>query len=479
MKTHINQHSEMSILIPMSLALSDEDQTNYNSQFMKHELEFALNSLKNTTPGHDYVHNQMLKNLSGDYKESVLEIINQSYMTGEVLDSWKLTIILPIHKQDKPKNEIASYRPISLLPCFAKLIEKLVCMRLTYVLESSNSLSKSQYGYRKRLCTMDQLAKYEQVIRHTLCNKMVCISIFIDLSSAYDTVWHSGLIFKLSQLGIKGVLLRWIKEYLKNRKFKIFLEGKHSLEQTIISGVPQGSILSPTLFNVMMSDIPCIDDVNMSEYADDLLIYCSGNSIDHVKEKIQLQVTSIQNWAKLWGFKINIGKTKAMVHTLKTYNNPIIQLDEIPIKFVSKKKYLGLIIDSPRLTWKHHIDYLITKCIPSINVMKSFANHAWGADRKILLNYYKAVIRSKLDYGCQFYSTASSTQIKLLDKIQNTCLRIALGVWKTSPISSMEIESNIPPLKIQREYITMKYYYRIAELPMNIPSNPSFIYRFL
>ena len=218
-----------------------------------------------------------------------------------------------------------------------------------------------------------------------------------------------------------------------------------------------------------MSDIPCIDEVNMSEYADDLLVYYSGHSITTAIEKIQLQITSIQEWAKLWGFKINIGKTKVMVHTLKNHSNPIILLDNVPIKVVTKKKYLGLIIDSPRLTWKPHIDNLIHKCLPSINVMRSIANHAWGADRKMLLNYYVAVIRSKLDYGCQFYSTLTCTQLKLLDKIQNTCVRIALGVWKTSPISSMEVESNIPPLKLHREYLTMKYYYRIAELPMNLP----------
>ena len=456
------------LLVPLSLALNSDVDRAYNLPFSYAEILAAIKLLKNTSEGYDGVHNLMLKNLPTNYIKSCLNIINKSYLLSEIPDSWKKAVIIPIAKPEKDLTAPCSYRPISLLPCFAKLVEKLICSRLTYHLENNNCLSSSQGGFRRRMNTQYQVAIYEHNIRVALKSKKICLAVFIDLSSAYDLVWHTGLLYKLAMCNVEGKMLKWISEYLKNRKYKVFHEGMYSSERNVTSGVPQGAVISPILFNVMLADLPIGDDVNNIIYADDLLIYAVGEDINELSEKLQLQVNAISKWTKLWGFQINLKKTKAMFHSLKKVVTNSLYLDGSEIPFTRTHKYLGIVFDGPRLTWHNHISQLKTKCLPHMNVMKCIGHSNWGADRNILLRYYVAVIRSKMDYGCAFYSTASNTNLQCLNVIQNSCIRIAIGARKTSPINSIEVESNIWPLKLQRQYIMCQEYFRMIELPTNV-----------
>ena len=198
--------NSQSLLLLVTAALLDDSLCSFNMPITMSELHFVLWSSKNNTPGHDDIHNNMLKQLPDDYKEWALCIINQSFDFSELPESWKLAIINPILKPLKLATLKGNYRPISLLPCFSKLMGKIIQRRLNFILESSKSYSSSQGGFRKRLCTLDQVARVEQVIRYSLASQAYCIVIFVDLSSAYDSIYHLGLIYKLSQLGIKGAV---------------------------------------------------------------------------------------------------------------------------------------------------------------------------------------------------------------------------------------------------------------------------------
>jgi len=137
---------------------------------------------------------------------------------------------------------------------------------------------------------MDQIARLENEIRLSLYNRKYTIAIFFDLSHAYDGVWHLGALSELARIGVRGRLLRWIREYLSGRKYRVFNEGQYSETYSMSSGVPQGSILSPTLFNVMLSSIPHAQHVKVAEYADDILIFCSHSNVNYLSKMIQDQV---------------------------------------------------------------------------------------------------------------------------------------------------------------------------------------------
>ena len=468
---NIKSVSEISsqILIPSSIALIDECTDGYNMEITIDEMQDSISKLKPTCPGSDLIHNNFLKKLPKQYLEYLLNIFNLSFSTGKILKSWKSSIVIPTVKPDKDIMLTDSYRPISLLPCIPKLLEKIINKRLNFHLESNFKLSSSQNGFRKRLSTIDQIAKLENCIRTTYIERKICLVIFIDLSKAYDTIWHAGLIYKLQQSGLKGKILKWIYEYISNRTFNVFFEGEYSCEKDITSGVPQGSSLSPTLFNVMINDIPKLQGVVLSEYADDITFYCYGDSFNELKTLAQKQIDTLFKWTKTWGLKINAAKTKAMIFTNKRLGTPSnVYLNEVPIQYVKTYKYLGMIFDAPSLKWRDHVEYIRDSSLPRINMLKCISGKQWGADRNMLIRLYKSIIRSRLDYGSMFYNSANHSHIQKLDVIQNTCIRLAIGAQKSSPILSIEVESNVPPLKIHRLMTLLKYYCRLSELPKDI-----------
>ena len=454
-----------SLLIPITLALTAETEEKYNSPIKMHELEYSLRKLKSSAPGHDLINNQMLKELPGLVKTFLINLFNDSFSSGIIPASWKYAILIPILKPEKDPTKIDSYRPISLLPCIPKLLEKIICRRLNFSFEKYRKFSKNQDGFRKCMSTQEQICRLENFIHTNLSLKKISIVVFIDLSKAYDGIWHTGLLFKLQESGISGRTLNWIKEYLSGRTFKVLLEGVYSRDKKIKTGVPQGAILSPTLFNIMMKDIPHTEGVHNLEYADDIAFMCSGTTVQEICCNLEIHLDKFYKWTKTWGLQINLGKTKAMFFSRKTTLNPIIRLNNSQIQFVQSFRYLGMVLDSPRLSWKDHIQHLSTAAISGVNVMRALTGFHWGADRTILFRLYKSIVRGKLDYGAMFYGSASHEKLKKLDSIQNKCLRIAIGAKKSSPIMSLEVESFIMPLKMHRKFLTIKYYEKIIEFP--------------
>ena len=466
--TNLNKNLDgTQFLLDIAWAMMSEEEKDYNKLFNIYELETCIKNLKNTSPGEDKISNDMLGNLPNTYLQHFLNIINISFKNSILPETWKFSLTIPIIKPSKPESDPKSNRPISLLSCPGKVMEKLINNRLIYFLESTHRLSSTQGGFRSRLCTLDQIARVEQTIRISLINRKVCICIFVDFSSAFDRVWHTGLLYKLCKMGLTGSILRWLKEYLSNRTSKVIYNGKYSSTRPVSSGVPQGSILSPLLFNIMTSDIPIANDVKLAEYADDILFFCSKPSLAEAQACIQTQMNSLHEWSNQWGMKINISKTKGMIFKRGTEVSPLIKIDKTSVQFVPKFKYLGMLLDKD-LSWKPHINNLKSACIPRLNILKSISNPHWGADRNILLKTYVSLIRSVLDYGSIFYSTAPHYCLKQLDTVQNQALRIALGVRLTSPIVALEVESNIPPLFIHRKMLMLKYMCRTSILPNHI-----------
>lgn len=463
-----NNINSAPFLISTAWSLSDDTERDYNREFTMTELVACMNNLKNSSAGEDKIHNSMLKHLPNSHLDHFLNIVNISFNQSIVVEAWKESLILPILKPLKPETDPLSQRPISLISCPCKVMERLVNSRLSYFLESTSSFSSTQGGFRKRLCTIDQIARLEQQVRYSLQSRQTTIAIFIDFSRAFDCVWHLGLLYKLSRVGVSGRMLRWIKAYLSGRNFRVFFQGAYSSVRPISSGVPQGSILSPLLFNIMMSDIPRIGGVSLTEYADDICFFTTKSNVETAHSYMQKQMDELTKWANTWGMKVNITKTKGMIFRKSNNVSPLIKVNNASINFVESHKYLGMWLDAPSLSWKHHISKLSSMCIPRLNIMKSISSYHWGADRKLLLNIYVAYIRSILDYGCVFYAIAPHYCTSKLDKIQNQALRLALGAYSTSPIISLEVESNIPPLNIARKLSMLKYFKRTSELPSTL-----------
>ena len=234
-----------------------------------------------------------LKNLNNAYQDYVLRLFNQSWECETLPSQWKTALLIPICKPSKVPTLVDSYRPISMLSCIGKLMERMVENRLDWVIERSEMLSETQTGFRKNRSTYDQLTSLDDEIHRALSQKHTCIVAYLDLAGAFDAVNHAMVIHKLAAAGITGRLLGWLQAYLQERTFKVLFEGEQSNARPITTGVPQGGILSPLLFNVLMSDFPQTEGVHCSIYADDIAIYASGPDPAIVQNLVQTHLRRI------------------------------------------------------------------------------------------------------------------------------------------------------------------------------------------
>lgn len=438
----------------------------YNREITIAELKNALSHCRDSSPGEDGIGYNMLRALDECNLTDLCNIFNQSFFTGHVPANWKSGLIIPILKPGKIKNDPSSYRPITLLSCIGKTMERIIKNRLEDFLERQNVLSPTQCGFRKKQGTEDVLLRLENTIRQALANQKICLVTYIDLKSAFDIVWPEGLKYKLAMSGVRGNMLGWLSSYLCGRTVKVLVGGTTSESVEISRGTPQGAVLSPILFNVMMADIPRTEGVDLYIYADDITISCTGENMGVVTRKLQSYLNKFVEWTQEWGLIVNPLKSKMQHFSKKRVNCPVVRLGNTVVEYAKTHRLLGLIFDSPLLIWKDHIHYLRNDCLKRIDLLKSISSSKWGASSHILRNFYVAYIRSKIDYGSIVYASASNTNLKRLDTLQNACCRLILGARSTSPVLSIQALSYIPPLKLHRMYLECKALLKLKYKPL-------------
>ncbi|KAK7102290.1 hypothetical protein V1264_020529 [Littorina saxatilis] len=219
--------------------------------------------------------------------------------------------MVPIHKKGKDRAKVDSYRPISLTSCVGKLMERLINTRLTWHLEKNNTFSPEQAGFRQHRSTEDQVTYISQKIEDGYQDKKHTLTIWIDMEKAFDKVWKEGLKLKLQKSGVAGCMFQWICQYLNNRKAKVHVSGQYSRKKTLKDGVPQGGVLSPTLFLVFINDIvkDLPRNVHGAIYADDLALWCSEEHITTANYRMQEALKVLEDWTKRWLVNINTRKT--------------------------------------------------------------------------------------------------------------------------------------------------------------------------
>ncbi len=276
-----------------------------HSTIIASEITDLINSLTtNKASGPDNINHRLLKNISTSVASPLSLLYNMSINCHEFPSQWKIGHIIPIYKKGEhcaPSN----YRPISLLSCVGKLFERLVFKRMHNYFIDNKLLCKYQSGFMPGHSTQFQLIEiYHQICMSLDKHEDLCM-VFCDISKAFDRVWHKGLLFKLKQYGIPTFMIKWFQSYLTNRRQRVCVNSTLSSEQVLHAGVPQGSVLGPFLFLVYINDISeglhCLTRL----FADDTSIGSSSMYLDNIQDSINIDLNTLNNWAKRWLVNFN------------------------------------------------------------------------------------------------------------------------------------------------------------------------------
>ena len=433
---------------------SDESQS-YNAVFPMCELLNAIDSSGSTAVGPDDIHYDFIRHMSKASTQILLNFFNAIWEAHFFPPQWKHSYIVPMLKPGKPTHLCSSYRPIQLTSYISKVYERMIANRLKWYAEKHQLFHTYQCAFRKGRSTLDHILRLETDVREGFFKKEYTVAVFLDIKSAYNLVSKDGLMTKLYDLGFRGRFMHFISQYLSNRTFQVkslVLSDRFPQE----NGVVQGGVISPLLFLFMINDVfnNMQTDIKHARYADDCTLWVQHPDVHVALHKIQVALGQVEKWANKWGYIFSAPKSQAIIYKRrirKVKFGPLqrITINGNQIELQSSVRFLGVILDQ-KLMMKQHLEDVKARASKRVSVLKCVAASGKGVDRKILLSIYKSLVRPILEYCCQIFDGSNNRLVMRIETIQNQCLRIVSGAFRTSPVTALRVECNIPPLWLRR-----------------------------
>lgn len=402
-------------------------------------------------------------------------LFNLSLDTGIFPSSWKRANVILIPKEGE-SSDPSNYRPISLLPLPGKLLEKLIHDRLMDYLMTGQILTRKQGGFRPGHSITLMAASFITDVLKSANFGQFTSAVFVDLRKAFDTIDHSILLRKLWSYGVRNKGQEWFKSYLTSRTQRTMVNGIYSDFLTITHGVPQGSVLGPVLFILYINDIiNVISEPSIYLYADDTVIFTSGNDSTVVQSHLQNLVDKFTEWSIMNKLTLNIKKTKLLTFFAKRGNNLTsthvqIMANGQPLDEVFSYKYLGYQLDNV-LNYDILARQLIQKIIYKLYLLSKLRPML---SMKTALLVYKSKIMSYIDYNILFYPSFRKVYQKKLQILQNRAIRTILKLPKRTNVDNYHVTLRIWHIDTRFRFFLLKYMYTLAygEVDLSIDRCP-------
>jgi hypothetical protein len=401
------------------------------------EISSNIKRLKNNkAPGTDNITNRLLKKLPQNGIMVLRLIIIACLKFAYFPDSWKNAKIVAIGKPGKDPSSANSYRPISLLSSLSKILERVILERINDYISEKKIIPNEQMGFRTGLSSTHQLYKIVNHIKEKLDNKMSTGMILCDVEKAFDRIWHKGLLYKMIKLKFPPYLNKIIFSFLQNRTFHVIVNNTTSDNQQMKFGLPQGSCLSPTLYNIFTHDIVSNISPNCSIglFADDTCCYSSSELVQPILKSLHSTMSNLSIYFLRWKVNLNNDKCQAIFFTrrrTKELPSSAFKFNNTSINWSNSVKYLGIILDK-KVTFKNHFEYCLEKANKTIKMLYPLLNKKSQFNTCNKLMLYKQIIRPAFCYGSPILVNAAKTHVQKLQVIQNKIIKMALNVpWYT------------------------------------------------
>ena len=427
-------------------------------------LELIRSLDANKSHGFDQISARMLKIGDKSIVKPLLLIFENALNEGTFPLLWKKANVTPIHKKGD-KSNIKNYRPISVLPLCGKLFERIIFNSLYSYFNNNNILNVNQSGFRSGDSCINQLLDITHMIFKSFdANPSLEIrGVFLDISKAFDKVWHNGVLFKLRSNGVEGKLLDLIESFLCERYQRVVLNGQSSCWLKIKAGVPQGSILGPLLFLIYINDISNNLESNVKLFADDTSLFSIVFDKNLSSQTLNNDLIKIQQWAYQWKMNFNPDASKQaqeVIFSRKTNKpqHPDLLFNQSQVQRSDAQKHLGVILDN-KLNFNQHVKCAMDKANKGINVLRKLRYYV---PRDSLIRIYKTFIRSQLDYADIIYDQPSNMSFcDKLESIQyNSALAITGAIRGTSK-DKLYKELGLESLSSRRWFKRLCQFYKI------------------
>ena len=351
------------------------------------------------------------------------EIFNLSLKQSRIPDNWRTAIVTPIYKKGC-RSSVRNYRPVSVTSCCLRILERLVTFAINKFLKSQRTLFDSQHGFISARSTETLLTSFYDFVSASIDNGRCVDVVFFDFAKAFDTVPHQTLVSRIASCGITGTLLRWISDFLTHRSQRVRINETLSIQSPVTSGVIQGSVLGPTLFNIFINSADTyVKQCCILKYADDLRIFLSSpkdiKELADLHEGVQSDIINLLNWATDSDMGFNVDKcffstfgNKASYHQYTMGN--------VFLPYSCEFKDLGVTVSSP-FKFNKHINLMVSKAYAKLGIINKVFKFK---NKYAILRLYKSFVRPILEYASLVWSPYTVTYINKIEKVQKRMCRM-------------------------------------------------------
>ena len=377
-----------------------------------------LERLKPTSsPGPDDIHPRILKETAASLSGPLADIFRKSLLEGQLPKDWKTASVIPIYKKGD-KHKPGNYRPVSLTSVPSKVLESLIRDQIMDHLTSTGQLSPHQHGFRARRSCVTQLLEVMEDWTKAIEDGDPVDALYLDFRKAFDSVPHERLLKKVSACGISGEVLNWIRAFLTERQQRVVVNGSSSPWSPVTSGVPQGSVLGPTLFILYINDMPGTVTSTVKIFADDTKIYRPVRTQED-RQQLQTELDAVSDWSLKWQMPFNADKC-TVLHVGSRNPKSSYVLDGLQLKETDTERDLGILVDT-ELKFRKQAASAVAKASQILALIRrSFL----AIDCETLPLLFKTLVRPHLEYGCSIWGPFFKEDQKAVERVQRRATRL-------------------------------------------------------